>query len=133
MIIFETFKSGGPLMFPLVLIGCILAVLTVSNIVRLARRTLQSGRAGDLRLQALPFWGIIAILIGFLGQVVGHYKMLSVLAGARAINPKRVMVGLQQCLVSTITGLAICIVALLCWGALRWWQRVNESRTAQAS
>jgi len=133
MTIIETLKAGGPLMYALALIGCIVAVLTIGNIWRLARRALPPGRSGDLRLQALPFWGFIAILVGFLGQVAGHYKMLGVLATASAINPKLVMFGLQQCLVSTIVGLAVCVLALLCWGALRWWQRVNENRAARAS
>lgn len=132
MRIIDTFAAGGPMMYPLALVGCIVAVLTVSNVVRLARHTLPPGRAGDLRLQALPFWGGIAILVGFLGQVAGHYHMLGAIAGARAINPGRVMLGLRQCLVSTITGLAICVLALLCWGGLRWWQRVNEGRAAHA-
>ena len=115
------------------MIAFVLAVLTLLNVLRLARRTLPPGRAGDISLQALPFWGVIAILVGFLGQVAGHYKLLGALVEAAAINPGLVVAGLRECLVTTITGLVICILALLCWGILRTWQRVNERRAGEAS
>ena len=126
----RTFMMGGPLMFPLVLISLILGFLTLFNVVRLLQRKLPAGRAGDISLQALPFWGAIAVLLGVLGQVIGHYKMLSVMVDAAAINPKLVIAGLRECLVTTITGLVICIVALLAWGFLRTWQRINERNAA---
>ena len=127
----RVFQMGGPFMIPLTLIVFVLAALTMVNAIRLARRTLPSGHAGDVSLRALPFWGVVAILVGFLGQVSGHYRILGVVIGAEAINPGMVMAGLRESLVPTITGLLICTLALLCWGALRAWQRRNERR-AQA-
>ncbi len=124
----RTFMMGGVLMFPLLLITVIVLLVTAFNGWRLARYTLPAGRAGDISLRALPFWGLIALLIGFLGQVVGHYKMLGLLADASVINPRLVVVGLRECLITTISGVVICIGALLCWGALRLWWRVAEGR-----
>lgn len=126
----RTFMMGGLLMFPLLLITVTVVLVTVLNGWRLARHTLPAGRAGDISLRALPFWGLVALLIGFLGQVIGHYKVLGVLANASVINPRLVVVGLRECLVTTIAGVVICIDALLCWGALRLWRRLAEGRSA---
>jgi len=122
---FDLFKMGGPLMIPIALIGGTIVVLALVASVRLLTGGMPKGRPGEVQLQALPFWGVIALLIGFLGQALGHFKSLSAMMTADTINPRAVYAGLRECLVTTVTGLVVCIVALLAWGLLRTLQRAR--------
>jgi hypothetical protein len=128
---FEFFKMGGPLAYPIALIGVTVMVLTVVAVIRLLVGTMPAGRAGELSLQALPFWGVVALLLGFLGQAAGHFKSLSAMAAAEMINPKAVIEGLRECFVTTLMGLTVCILALLAWGVLRTWHRFTSPPAAE--
>ena len=124
---FELFRMGGPLMFPIALIGIAVVVLSLLAAVRLRTGRMPPGRAGEVRLQALPFWGAIALLLGFLGQAAGHFKSLSIMMTAQSINPRYVFAGLRECFITTLLGLTVCIVALLAWGILRAWHRLSQA------
>lgn len=126
---FELFKMGGPLMFPISLIGVAIVLLTLVAVIRLLSGNLPAGRAGELRLQSLPFWGVIALLLGFLGQASGHFKSLSAMMEASAINPRMVVAGLRECFITTLLGLVVCIIALFAWGALRFWHRLSTAES----
>ena len=54
----EIFKMGGPLAFPILLIGIAVVALTVVATIRILNGRMPEGRAGEVRLQALPFWGV---------------------------------------------------------------------------
>ena len=124
---FELFKMGGPLMFPISFIGVAIILLSLISFIRLLTGNMPAGRAGEVRLQALPFWGVIALLLGFLGQASGHFKSLSAMLEASAINPRMVVAGLRECFITTLLGLIVCIVALLIWGVLRLWHRLSTA------
>ncbi len=123
----ELFKMGGPLTFPIALIGIAVVVLSLIAVIRLVQGRMPAGRAGEASLQALPFWGVVALLLGLLGQAVGHFKSLSAMIEAEAINPRAVFMGLRECFITTLMGLTVCILALLAWGALRAWHSVGST------
>ena len=124
----EIFKMGGPLAFPILLIGVAVVALTVLATIRILNGRMPEGRAGEVRLQALPFWGVVALLLGFLGQASGHFKQLSVMIGAETLNPQRVLMGLRECFSTTMMGLSVCVVALLAWAALRALHRLKSAQ-----
>ena len=125
----QLFMMGGVFMFPLTLIALALVPITIRLVWKLANNTLEAGRIGEISLQALPFWGVVSLLIGFLGQASGIYKGLGAIAEFGVVNPKAVYIGLRESMVTTLYGLEICIVAMFVWGMLRIW---HTWRTRQA-
>lgn len=127
---FDLFRMGGPMMFPITLIAMAIGVLSLLFAYRLTTGRMPSGRAGEVRLQALPFWGVMALLLGLLGQSLGHFKSLSAMIAAETINPRAVLMGLRECFITTMAGLVVCIAALLAWSVLRTWHRARAAETA---
>ena len=123
----ELFKMGGPMMVPIALIAIAIVALAVRAASQLSGGRMPPGGHGEARLQALPFWGVMALLLGLLGQSLGHFKSLSAMIAAETISPRAVLLGLRECFVTTLAGLAVCIVALLAWVALRGWHRVRSA------
>lgn len=116
----EAFESGGFIMWPILV--CALLVLGV---------TANSGRKlvtaeGEARrhsaLAAIPFWGAFAVVLGVLGTVVGWMQMAQALERAGAVDVTLVGGGFGVSLISTIFGLLVLSVSLLCWFAL-WLPR----------
>jgi biopolymer transport protein ExbB/TolQ len=117
----DALKAGGPFMFPLILIALVVGVLAARLLWRVRRDALPAGQESRLALQALPFWGGTALLIGLLGQAAGLYKILGVFAEAEYVDARYIFIGLRESMTTTLVGLAICIAAAIAWLALRHW------------
>lgn len=118
------FMAGGPFMFPLVLLAVVIAVIGLINVVRLfgQRSAADSVRAS---INGILFWGVVAAVLGFLGQWSGYWKASQVILrdGPRVgINPAAVIMGFGEALITAFVGLAVLIVACVLWYLLlaRW-------------
>lgn len=116
--------------------GPVMAVIAIIILVLATVKTVQlSGAAADRAtlergLDAVLFWGAFCAVLGFLGQVLGHYKSLNVIIHAERIDPRLVFMGMAEALTSTIAGMTILLVSSLVWFALRTLVRRRLGRAS---
>jgi len=76
-------------------------------------------RKADARVQssvnAILFWGAVAVFLGWFGQWNGLYKIASYVIDAETLNPGAMVIGFWETLVSAIAGMGVFIVAAPCW------------------
>jgi len=118
------FMAGGAFMFPLLLLAVVIVLMGVVNAVRLFGS--KSARdAVRVSVNGILFWGVVAAVLGFLGQWSGYWKASQAILrdGPRVgINPAAVIVGFGEALITAFVGLGILIVACVLWYLLhaRW-------------
>ena len=119
-IVSQVFMQGGVLMYPLLLIVCVL----IGIIVRAMWNFFIQGGTDTAVIQncldGLLFWGGFAVLIGVLGSAVGYHKAMSTIAAFGVVNPRAVWIGTAEGMVPTITGLLVLAGAGSFWYLLRW-------------
>ncbi len=109
--------EGGFTMWPILLLAIVIALLTLVNAGILFIRREASARTQS-SVNAILFWGTVAVVLGLFGQWSGLYKGFSAVAEAGMINPSAVIMGFSETLISTIAGLTVFIVAAPCWFVL---------------
>ena len=105
----------------IVILGLVIAVLVVRRAIQLSRRSFTPGPAWDAGLNSILFWGAFAAVLGFLGQCLGIYNALTAIRQAAEMSPTVTAMGFFISFTSTLLGLAVLLVAALCWYALRFW------------
>lgn len=112
------------------LVGLVLIAIAVTCIILIARASmrLRSGNAESLALsrQALLFWGVLAVLLGFVGHTAGVFNALSVIVEADSVSGVDVADALRISLLTVIMGLGVLTVAALGWLALGFAGRRTE-------
>jgi len=106
----------GPIML---LISVVIVTLTIIKAVQIVGLLTKDRFWLERGLDAILFWGVFCAVLGFFGQILGHYKGLNVLIHAEAINPQAVFIGMAECLSSTLFGLTILLLSSLAWFTLR--------------
>ncbi|MGD8395265.1 MAG: MotA/TolQ/ExbB proton channel family protein, partial [Candidatus Eiseniibacteriota bacterium] len=81
-------------------------------------------------IHAILFWGVLAALLGFLGQTTGLYKALTVIAGAREISPVMVAQGFAESLTTTLFGMVLLVLSAVAWFGLHAAYRRVAGRAA---
>ncbi|MEX2531834.1 MAG: MotA/TolQ/ExbB proton channel family protein [Gemmatimonadota bacterium] len=115
----DLYLSGGVMMWPLLALAA--GVLWLA-----ARTALRIGAAGDPEdvergLHGILFWGAMAVMLGFLGTIVGLMSMMEAIARAGSTPASLVWGGVGVSLVTLIFGLAIFVVSAVTWFAIRQW------------
>lgn len=109
--------EGGFTMWPILLLALVIALLVPINAGRLFLM-----RRADAQVQssvnAILFWAIVAVVLGWFGQWSGLYKVATVLINASVLNPNAVIMGFSETLISTIAGLTVFVVSAPCWFVL---------------
>jgi biopolymer transport protein ExbB/TolQ len=112
------FEGGGIMMWPMLAIA--------AGILALAGRTAYPLLASDTpdprtetRLQAILFWGVMAVLLGLLGTAVGIIQMAQALSIAGQAEAPLVYGGIAVVLITLVFGMVIFLVAAICWFLLR--------------
>ena len=112
------FRQMGPF-------GYLMIVITIANIVLVLRKavliaggTRDRGRL-ESGLDAILFWGIIAQVLGVLGQLTGVYNALHAIIRAPEISPNVVMTGFRESFTTTLYGLWVCVLSAVAWFVLR--------------
>jgi hypothetical protein len=116
-------NSFGPYLWPLLIICLVTFILGVINGARLLRWNRHSYHRIDASINAILFWGVVAAVIGVLGQWSGIYKSLLVMAREGLSSPRAVWIGIAESSLTTILGLGILVVAGLLWFGLRSFRR----------
>ncbi len=111
-------RSMGPFGILEIILLIVIAVLAIKKAVDLFFRARLDAAALKSGLHAILFWGVIAAVLGVLGQVSGIYRALNVIVNAKEIDPKIVAMGFAESFTTTIFGLALLVVAAVIWFAL---------------
>ena len=112
------FRSMGVFLFPMLIIAGVILFLAIRKSVDLfGGRDLPPNRL-EKGLHAILFWGIVAAVLGFLGQISGIYNALGVIFRATEISPKVIAMGFAESFTTTIFGIEIGLVAAIVWFVL---------------
>lgn len=111
-------RSMGPFGILEIILLIVIAVLAIKKAVDLFFRARLDAAALESGLHAILFWGVIAAVLGVLGQVSGIYRALNIIVSAKEIDPKIVAMGFAESFTTTIFGLALLVVAAVIWFAL---------------
>ena len=121
--------ASGPLLWPQLVVVLAIIALGSINTVRLARG--QASQRAKASIDTLPFWGVVAALLGLLGLCAGLFNLLGAVArhaNQLGVSPRLVAIGLSECLLTTTLGLLVLLVAALAWMSLgAWWRRLAET------
>ncbi len=112
----EFLREGGFMMW-FVVAAFVFVIVTTVNAIR-AIRTSRAAARGTV--DAVLFWGIFALLVGFLGTVVGVSQAARFIEQAPMISASMIWGGIRVALTTTIAGCVTFGVALCAWAILRW-------------
>ena len=117
--------EGGPFMMLLLILAIIIIVLSIRRIIELYvkkdlnRVKLESG------INAIIFWGVISLVLGFFAHYLGLYNAMEAIMRANDISPAIVAEGYAVSLHTILAGLFIFLCSAIIWFALRW--RYNKA------
>ncbi|WP_075590222.1 MotA/TolQ/ExbB proton channel family protein [Labilibacter marinus] len=110
----ELFYKGGPLFMG------ILSILFISMVVWMIFHLTQSSSSENNKEQTLRNFnygrsiGLLALIIGILGQLIGFYSALSAME-LHDVSPTMVVAGIKVSMITTLYGMLIYIISLLLW------------------
>lgn len=116
----EMFRSGGVMMWPMLLVTVGILVLAARAAALLARAEPSAAEA-ERRLNAILFWAGMSVVLGVLGTVVGFVQIGQAVMLAGAVEQSTIWGGVAVALVTLIFGLLTLLVALLLWYGLKQW------------
>ncbi len=106
------FVMGGPLfmgILSLILIGVIISVV----------RYLNAEEKTKDKLDLIKAFGLLAMVMGVLGQLIGLFDALKAIEQAGQIAPGILAAGVKVSTISTLYGLIIYVISLIIWIALK--------------
>jgi biopolymer transport protein ExbB/TolQ len=122
------FSHGGLMMWPLLATAAGILWLSVRTGLRLAggdrSRVEEAGRG----LQAILFWGGMAVVLGLLGTVIGIITMTQAIQLAGVAEPRLVWGGIGVVLTTLLFGLLVFLLSAVSWFVLRQWHGRVERR-----
>lgn len=123
----DWFLSGGFFMWPVLVAGLIAVGLAIDGARRLRGSPGENVRHRvRSRIDGVLFWGGLAALLGVLGTLGGIAQVASVLQRVSGDVPAGLAWGgIGNTLITTILGLAVLLLALAMWFALRSAYRRN--------
>ena len=118
------FLSGGGFMWPLLILAIVIVALSIKKAIELfGTNTLSTARL-ESGLNAIPFWGGICVLIGFLAHYLGVSMAMNAISRANDISPAIVAGGYMVSLITIIFGLMIFMFSAIAWFIL--WSRYKK-------
>jgi biopolymer transport protein ExbB/TolQ len=114
----EFIQMGGLPMYALLLVALVALTLAVRAATGLAEAHAPDHDL-EIRIDGVLFWGGYAVVLGFLGTVVGVFQASTYLQDATGASTALIWSALQVSMTTTIVGLFVFLVALLAWHALR--------------
>lgn len=107
---FKLFSQGGPLFMG------ILTLILLALIAVFVLSLLKEGDENQLSksLQWIKSIGTLGLVVGILGQLIGLYSAFSVMETSQGISPSILAGGLKVSLITTLYGMLIFIVHLVC-------------------
>lgn len=123
-------RTGGIAMWPLAAVTLGILYMTVRSGLLLRRGETP---AEEIRrnLLGILFWGAMAMVLGFLGTVMGIVMMAEAAQLAGPVEPTLIWGGVHVALTTLLVGSFIFIVATLIWFALRSWHHLVLARSEE--
>jgi hypothetical protein len=123
-------SEAGPVIFPVILLGIVVLLLTLWNALTLTLRGVDKPARRRASIDSILFWGGVAAVLGFLGQWIGILKITKVIAHEGVVSPPMVVLGLSESLLTTVTGMMVLATAAILWFILRLglWTRERRAR-----
>lgn len=123
----EMIQHSGGVGLILVAIALTCLILTCRALLRL-----RTGTAAQLCVskQALLFWGVVALLLGFVGHTAGIFMALSVIADHETVSGADIAEALRISLSPVFMGIGILTFASASWLALSIAGRKTTALTA---
>ena len=112
----------------LIVLSAVIAALAIKKTVdlfarkNLGRHQLESGLHGIL------FWGVIAGVLGVLGQISGIYNALHAIIRATEISPRVIFMGVAESFTTTLYGLTTLVLSAVIWFGLYTRYKKLEER-----
>ncbi|HER43310.1 MAG TPA: hypothetical protein ENO08_02475 [Candidatus Eisenbacteria bacterium] len=111
-------KQMGPFGYLMIIISVVIAALAVKKAIDLFARTDRAPAELERGLHAILFWGVIASVLGVLGQLSGIYNALNAISRAAEISLNVVFMGLAQSFTTTLYGFWTLALSAVVWFAL---------------
>jgi hypothetical protein len=121
-------REAGPVIFPVILLGGVVLLLTLWNALTLTLRGADKPARRRASIDSILFWGGVAAVLGFLGQWIGILKITKAIAREGVVSPPMVVLGLSESLLTTVTGMMVLTVAAFLWFILRVGLWTRERR-----
>ena len=113
-------QAGGPFMWLLSLIFLVILYLSVRKGQSVFFKKEAVSVKFETGLNAILFWGVLSIVIGFLAHFMGLYQALLAISRATDVSPAVIAQGYAQSLLTILFGMTIFIVSAVFWFLLRW-------------
>lgn len=112
----DLYYQGGPLfMGILTLILLVLVATAIFMAVKITPRQKDEPNSYNYYLQLLRQIGLIALIIGILGQLIGLYQAFDSIQAAGMISPAILAGGLKVSMITTLYGFFIYLLSILIW------------------
>lgn len=116
--VLDTFRAGGIIMWPLLIVAIGILVQAARAGLALWRRS-EVSAAVERRTASVLFWGFMALLLGLIGTFVGIALVAAAVQSAGGVSAALAWGGVGVALIPTLFGLLILFVAGLLWFLLR--------------
>ena len=124
-------KQMGPFGFLMIIISVVIAALAIKKAVDLFARKDRAPADLERGLHAILFWGIIAAVLGVLGQISGIYNALNAIVRATEISPRVIYTGFAESFTTTLYGLWVVLLSAIVWFALFMrYKRLTGAKTS---
>ena len=110
-------KQMGPFGYLMIIISVVLVALSIKKAFDLFARTDRPAAELERGIHAILFWGVIALVLGLLGQVSGIYNALNAIYRATEIDPRIIFMGFAQSFTTTLYGLWVLLLSSIVWFA----------------
>lgn len=117
---FQYIRLGGPYMYLIAIIALANLVLIIKKGIDLFFRSDREPAKLERGINAIMFWGALAVPLGYLAYHHGIFAALTEIIVATDISPQIVMMGYQQALIPIFGGWITLVVSAVCWFVLRW-------------
>lgn len=112
-------QQGGILMLPLLLIGAAVLVISAKKVNDLYVKKGLPGAQLEKGINAIIFWGIFGIILGFFGHFLGLYNAMTAISKAKNISPAIVAMGYAMSITTILAGLFIFMISAILWLVFR--------------
>lgn len=125
----EWFVMGGSLfMSILTILLVIIVAVSVYFAISIANGKASEKEGFRYQLRYIKSLGLFTMITGILGQMIGLFSAFIAIEGAGDISPAMIAGGLKVSMISSLTGVVICLISIAIWFLLDlWYQKTIKS------
>ena len=111
-------QQMGKFGYLLIILSIVVVALAVKKSIDLFMRKDLGPYQLEKGLHGILFWGVIAAVLGILGQISGIYNALHAIVRATEIDPRIIYMGFAESFTTTLYGLTTLVLSAVIWFAL---------------